>query len=401
MNGPTNLGEPHATGSDEGLYKIPALRVLSEITSTLSTDTGLEDLLRRFLSTMIRLAGASAGAVRVLTADGASMRLIGSLNLPPDVVERERVTPADCGACGRALCAHAVQCSTSVFACQEHTHSDYFGESCRQVIAVPLRHKGKIMGVYNLFMETEAPISQDVSLLFYSISEHLGIALENARLTRENIRITLMNERQMLANEIHDSLAQTLAYMKMRLGLLRTAINMKDPLHTERYLNDVDEAAESSYAVLRDLLTQFRHRMDPRGLAPALDELLARLCEKTGIQVEFANRCPELTLTPDQEVQVFHIVQEALANISKHAKAKHVAVTIERSTPERVSVTVTDDGVGIDGTPRAPDTHLGINIMHERAERLHGEIDFESRPGEGTVVRLSFPAPAQFTGRHG
>lgn len=375
-----------------GSYKLPALNVLSEIATSLSSDSNLEDLLERFLSTMVKLAGAQAGAVRLVTADGKHLRLVGALGLPDDVLEVERYTPIECGVCGDAAHSHAVQLANDMNVCRHNSTRAYFGSGCKHVIAVPLRHKGKTLGVYNLFMASDTPVPEDVTLLFLSISEHLGMALENARLTRENLRITLMSERQMLANEVHDSLAQTLAYAKMRLPLLRETIDTQDRALSNKYLNDVDNALEQAYDGLRELLAQFRYRMDPRGLVPALNDLIQSFCGKAEASFDFDNRAPHLDLTPDQEVQVFHIIQEALANICKHARARHVKLIIE-SNQTGHCVTVEDDGIGLSpGALQRGDLHIGLRVMSERAASLGGEVVVESPTAAGTRVRLTFPA---------
>jgi two-component system nitrate/nitrite sensor histidine kinase NarX len=386
-----DLTGAEAAAPAHGGYKIPALRALSEITTSLSTDSDLEDLLERFLSTMVKLAGAAAGAVRVVTPDGAHLRLVGAIGLPQEVIEREQYVPLECGICGTAARDLSIQ-SAETLVCRENTALAYFGERCKRVIAIPLRNKGKVMGVYNLFLAGDDPVPEDVALLFGSISEHLGMALENARLTRENIRITLMGERQMLANEIHDSLAQTLAYMKMRLALLNEAIQTGDNPLAKKYLGEVDDAMDSAYARLRELLTQFRHRMDPRGLIPALQDVADNFSSQTGIKAEFVNLAPDMNLTPDQEVQVFHIVQEALANVSKHARAQHVRIGVELAA-DHYLVTVEDDGIGLSATGQTRfGMHFGMNIMRERAQLLGGSVDVASRAGEGTTIQLKFPA---------
>lgn len=372
-------------------YKIPAMRAFSEIATSLSSDADLEHLLDRFLQTMIRLAGAGGGAVRVLTADGAHMRMVGAIGLPQEVIDREYLVPVGCGVCGRAAHEIGIQSDHAGQVCHETMALDFFGNRCKEVIAVPLRHKGKIMGVYNLFMPDDRPIPEEISLLFLSISEHLGMALENARLTRENLRITIMDERQMLANEIHDSLAQTLAYMKMRLALLNEAIHDGDKPNTEKYLAQVDDAMETAYSGLRELLNQFRQKMDPRGLLPALEDVIQSFHNRTGVEVVLANRVNDIDLTPDQEVQVFYIVQEALANIAKHSHARNVRISIEL-IEGKYTVTVQDDGIGLNAQDAGPGMHLGLNIMRERAQRLGGSIIFESKIGQGMHVYLEFPA---------
>jgi two-component system nitrate/nitrite sensor histidine kinase NarX len=117
-------------------------------------------------------------------------------------------------------------------------------------------------------------------------------------------------------------------------------------------------------------------------------------CNRTGVKVDFVNRAPDVNLTPDQEVQVFHIVQEALNNISKHSHAQHVHLTIETSGG-RYAVTVQDDGIGLNANQGSgPSMHLGMNIMSERAQRLGGEVQVDSKVGKGTRVHLEFPAPS-------
>ncbi len=380
--------------SAHGTYKIPALRVLSEITSSLSSENNLDSLLERFLGTMIKLAGADAGAVRVLTADGLYLRLVGALGLPPEVIEQERYTPVECGVCGEAAREHTVHNSANLKACEERTAHSYFGKQCLRVIAVPLRYQGKMLGVYNLFMASDSPVPEDVSLLFHSISEHLGMALENARLTRENLRISLTNERQMLANELHDSLAQTMAYMKMRLPLLRDAVANRDEARSNKYVNDLGQALDSAYTELRELLTQFRNRMDPRGLLPALYDIVGNFYDKTGITIDFINHAPDINLSPEQEVQVYHIVREALNNVSKHSRANHVSLAIEIKQ-NRYVISVEDNGIGITGKlDTESGMHLGLNIMRERAKHLNAEVTVTPGEQAGTRVTLSFPVSA-------
>lgn len=375
----------------EGAYKIPALRALSEITTSLAGESDLEELLDRFLGTMIRLSGAQAGAVRILSDDGTHLRLIGSRGLPSELLKPQCEIDVDCGVCGDALRLHSVNSCSNMTICLEKGAPEWARFQWRKVVPVPLLFKGRAMGVYNLYFATERTVPDDVALLFKSIGDHLGMALENARLTRENMRVTLVNERQMLASEIHDSLAQTMAFMKMRLALLQEAVEDGDCERSFGYMNEVSEALDSAYASLRELLSQFRNRMDPCGLLPALKDLTEAFTRRTGLAIELRNRVPDPHLNPGQEVQVFHIVQEALANIQKHASAQDVVVEIA-TEGEHYVVTVQDNGVGMDTSGSPPPMHFGLSIMRERAQRLGGTIAYTSRPGVGTTVRLAFPA---------
>ena len=377
-------GDPR---KDEGGNNIQALRVLSEVAATLASEYDIEALLNRFLSMMVRLSGASAGVVRVLTGDGKHLRLAASLGLPAELVDKERLVDIDCGICGVALRNDEIKQTRDLKPCVARTGQPFFGE-CRSMVVVPLEHNGRLLGAYNLYMAEDKPIPEEVSLLFRSISEHL----ENTRLMRENLRMSLMSERQMMANEVHDSLAQTMAYMKMRIELLREALLQYESGKALKYSGDIQQALDEAYASLRELLTQFRNRMDPLGLEHALKEHAAAYFDRTGVRLEFENRIPDLNLTVDQEVQVFHIVQEALSNVARHSGAGQARLTLDVADGQ-YAFTVEDDGRGVFVMGAQPDLrhHFGISIMSERAQRLGGNIEIANRPQGGARLRLLVP----------
>lgn len=382
--------------------KLEALSIISEVSANLADEDDVEELLGRFLGTMLRLAHASAGAVRVLTTDGRHLRLVGARGLPAEVVERERVVPIDCGLCGRAVLDNRTHYEIDLHDCATRTGHPYFDRDCQAMVVVPLRHGGRLMGTYNLFLPEQFELPEEVVLLFRSIGEHLGMALENARLKRENLRIALMNERQMMAAEIHDSLAQTLAYMKMRVALLQDALTDGETERAGKYSADVGQAVDMAYGQLRELLTQFRNRMDPLGLIHALREMAVGFQDRTGIVLEFDNRVSDLRLSVDQEAQVFFIIQEALANVVRHSGATRARLSLEGAGDYYVA-TVEDDGRGGQGFfaianrtggfeehPRMRD-HFGLAIMRERARKIGGRIEVANLPDRGFRVRLIFP----------
>jgi len=372
--------------------RLPVIEVLAEIASSMSSGDNTDQMLLRFLEIMVRTSAARAGAVRVLTADGAHLRMIGAIGLSPALEEKERYVPLECGICGKATLSQGIESDGVMQVCQKQVRHIYAAQRCSTVYAIPLRHKGRVMGVYNLFMDNPAPLPDDIRTLFNSISEHLGLAIENTRLTRENMRISLMNERTMLANQIHDSLAQTLAYAKMRLTVLNEALADNNRDRANRYLADVEEAVDLAYSELRNLITQFRDRIDPRGLVPALQDLAESFGKKANADVDFLNVAQDVVLTPEEEIQVFHIIQEALYNISKHARARHVVVTLDLHEQQYI-VNVADDGVGLPGSLESgAGKSFGLTIMRERAAKLNGQLTIESRPAGGTIVRLTFPA---------
>lgn len=401
-------GLPRATEIDldtDDATKLQALRIVSEVSASLADEDDIEEMLGRFLGTMLRLAHASAGAVRVLTTDGRHLRLVGARGLPAEVVERERVVPIDCGHCGLAMRDNRPHYEIDLHDCAVRTGHPYFDRDCRAMVVVPLQHGGHLLGTYNLFLPEQFELPEEVVLLFRSIGEHLGMALENARLKRENLRIALMNERQMMAAEIHDSLAQTMAYMKMRVALLQDALIDGEAVRAGKYSGDVAEALDVAYGQLRELLTQFRNRMDPLGLAHALKDMADGFQDRTGIELKFDNKVSDLRLSVDQEAQVFFIVQEALANVVRHSGATQARLSLAGAGDYYVA-TIEDNGRGGQGFfaianrtssfeehPRLRG-HFGLAIMRERARKIGGRIEVSNLPHGGFRVRLTFPVMA-------
>ena len=367
--------------------------LLVQIAAGLAEGRDLRGLLDRLLEPVVMLAGAQAGAVRLLSESGERLQLVSDVGLPSAVHRCESTVDRHCGACGDAADARRIVWSSDLRACAARGGDAFFGQTCHRLLAVPLQHRGRVLGVYNLFFADDVDPPPHVMALLRSVGELLGLALDNARLEAESLRATVMHERQMMAAEIHDSIAQTLTFVKMRLPLLQDAVVEHDDPHALKYLGDVRQAVGEAHASLREIVTQFRTRIDPRGLGHALDALVARFRERNAIELSFVNRGMPLSLSTEVETEVFHIVQEALANIERHSQARHAWLTIEGG-PLGFELRVEDDGVG----PRPGDeqcdegSHFGIGIMSERAHRMGGEFSIGARPGGGTRVRLAWNA---------
>ena len=360
----------------------------------------METLLAHFLNAIIALAGAQAGAVRVLTDDGNFLRMVAQQGLPTDIQETERLVERQCGVCGMAANADVLAWVEDVSTCTRGSSSKYFGWQCKSVLAISLNHNNQILGVYNLFFESSRRFDPAIENLLRLIGQLLGLSLHNARIERERLRVTVMKERQDMVNEVHDALAQTLAYARMRLPLLSDAIVAHDEVAALKYCADLKTAVTEVHDNLREVMTYFRTRMDPLGLVHALNTIADSFFSKNAIALEVRNSVPDLKLTDEQEVQVFYIVQEALANIAKHSMARHAVVLISQ-TRLYLEFLIEDDGLGMDepsvativtsARPLVPSTHFGLDIMQSRAHRLQGRLEVSSNDGIGTRVSLRIP----------
>ena len=373
--------------------KTQSLDILYEVATGLSQPGSLEQLLDGFLDTFIELVDARAASVRLATEDGHT-RLISSRGLDSEVAEHDGLMAVARCPCGWAAREGGLRIQRGTAACATLIGRPMLEQDCTELVVVPVQYQDRILGVYNLFLDRPlAAMGEDMHDLLISVGRHLGLAIEKARLEGEARRLAIMEERNLIGNELHDSLAQSLIGMRLQLKILSESLTRKDFGAAQYEANGLRRALAQANADLRSLLTDFRLKIGDAGLMQSVTSLVERFGRETGIAVYFQNDCRALALTPTQEIQVFYIIQEALTNIRKHSSAHNVRVMLNNED-DLYTVLIEDDGLGMAG-PDAPmpGAHAGLAIMHERTEKLPGQIVIESEPGEGTRIVLIFNAP--------
>jgi two-component system, NarL family, nitrate/nitrite sensor histidine kinase NarX len=368
--------------------------LLAELATGLAADDDMREPLARLLPAIAQVAGAQAAVVRMLDTAGQRLLLAGEFGLPQSLREAESAVGHDCGACGALLAAHATAGPGRPAPCAGRSEQAFADAGMPHMLVVPLARRGRLLGAFNLFFDARHEPSADLRRLLDSIGDLLALALDNVRLESENLRAALASERQAIAAEVHDSIGQSLAYVKMRLPLLEDAIRDSDRNRAEGYFDDVRSAIRQAHGSLRAVLAHMRAPMDPLGLGHALAAAAETFRQQGATAFEVADHWAGVRLEPEQEAQVFHIVQEALSNVSRHAGAGHAWLRLERDAGF-LAVTIADDGRG--PPPAGADagsSHYGLTIMRERARRLGGTLDIGARAGGGTAVCLRFPAKA-------
>jgi len=373
--------------------KTQSLDILYEIATRLSQPGSLEQLLDGFLDTFIELIDARAASVRLATADGHT-RLIASRGLAPEVVESDRVMPVGRCPCGWASSEGGLRIQSGTASCAGLIGQPMLERDCTEFVVVPVQHQDRILGVYNLFLDRPlTAMGEDIRDLLISVGRHLGLAIEKARLEGEARRLAIMEERNIIGNELHDSLAQSLIGMRLQLKILSESLARKDFSAAQYEANGLRRAMTQASADLRDLLTNYRLKIDESGLVQTVANLVERFGRETGISVFFQNECQAFALTPAQEIQVYYIIQEALTNIRKHSSAHNVRILLNNEG-DLYTVLIEDDGLGMAGIAEGvAGEHAGLAIMRERTQRLPGQIVIESEAGEGTRIVLIFNAP--------
>lgn len=376
--------------------KSRSLEILYDVAASINTSRDLDDLLKRFLVTLSGVTNARAATVRLLTDDN-QMRLVASIGLDEEIAAEEELIPVQRCLCGQAARNGDLLSQDNVRQCGRFAGRPFFDDQNTEMIAVPLQYRDKNLGVYNLFVDQPGIVGrEDIKDLLTSIGRHLGMAIEKARLDEESKRLSILRERTMLSHELHDSLAQTLASLRLQVRMLDETVqhaNLPESSARQeiwRIKNGLDEA----YTELRELLGHFRAPFDERGLVSAIENAVDRFRKQTEIPIFFQHNWRTQQLPSVTEIQVVRIVQEALANIRKHSKAHTVRILLRTEDDGTNMVLVEDDGVGINAPilDGDPGEHVGLSIMKERAQRVGGELTIESEPGEGTRIVLYFRA---------
>jgi two-component system nitrate/nitrite sensor histidine kinase NarX len=256
-------------------------------------------------------------------------------------------------------------------------------------LLLPIRTPGLLLGTLEVWYSGEQGLSDTARRLLETLSDQLATAIFLERQITEQQRLTLVEERTVIARELHDSLAQSLSYLKMQVARLRrlTITSDQKQAHDE-ILEELRTGLNSAYRQLRELLTTFRLKLDTPDLATALRKTVEEFSERLGSTVDLDYNLPPQTLSPNEEIHALQIVREGLSNAVKHADATKISVAVVFESP-RVKATVLDNGKGLpDGA--LPVNHYGLIIMQDRARTLGGQISVSNRDEGGVEVALTF-----------
>ena len=295
-------------------------------------------------------------------------------------------------AVGNCLCGEVARDGIAVssdFAVATDAAACLQRDGFQAVVAVPIRSKQRVMGMLNLFFDTPRILPPSEIRLLESVGQHLGIAIENQRLVAREKEMAVSEERNLLAQELHDSIAQSLAFLNIQVQLLRNDLQQEQTDTALQGLEQISEGVQECYDDVRELLVHFRTRVGNADLETAVRSALEKFEGQTGISTVFSHRGSVPDLPPEHVLQAMHIVQESLSNVRKHAKASRVDV--ELVCDGECALYINDNGIGFDSAHDAGDTHVGLSIMRERAHRIGAELALESEPGQGTRVRLVLP----------
>lgn len=363
------------------------LEALYDATALVAGATTREGLARAFVARVRRVVRADGVVLRWADAKHQRYVMIAAEGLPDALREREQCIVTGACHCGAAPGSRDIR----VVALRRGSAPPCTAAGFSTVVTVPIRHHERPVGELDLLFHADYTLPEPERSLLDALAAHLASGLESLRLNALAKEAAVSQERTFLARELHDSIAQSLAFLKIQVQLMRDAMASGDTREIAHVLDEIDTGVRESYGDVRELLVHFRTRPEDEDIGAALQTTLRKFEHQAGLPGTLEMHGHGLPLTPDVQVQVLHIVQEALSNVRKHAHASHVWVEVRRLPDWRIEVR--DDGIGFDDGAAAPDeTHVGLRIMQERAERIGARVEVLSTRGRGSSVILTLPA---------
>ncbi len=342
----------------------------------------LDSLLERVLDTILAGWSAEAGAILLFTEgeDGAW------------VIRAHKGLGDDLQAPGFQLAlrmADRVRATPQPLIVEEQAGDDFPAS----MAVVPLQASGETLGALFLGSARSGTFVTAQQDLLKAIAHQIALAVRHVQLYSRLREMAMLEERYRLSREMHDGVAQTLGYLGLQAERLERLLTEGRTESLRAELTELRQAIAEAYQEVREAIDGLRLSVDePGGLIKALCAHLEDFERRTGLEIKYTGPEDVGALAPEVTLQLLRIAQEALANVRRHAQARHVQVQLIR-VDDHLELTVADDGHGFD--PRLPQGRRGIGLssMRERARSIGGKLTVASNPGAGTRVTVRVPLP--------
>lgn len=367
------------------------LSILNTIAEALNKEVNLEQALHAALTHVANLLDLRTGWIWLLDEITGESYLAAALNLPPGLSNQPARMEGSCycldtyhaGDMDGAANVNVVTCSR-LSALVDGT------DGLRYHASIPLHAHEQELGVLNVASPDWRELSEEDLRLLYTVGDLLSIAVERGRLHESSVRMGATEERNRLAREIHDTLAQGLTGISLRLETAESLLGQEGT--TEQARDLVTQALELART---NLVEARRSVLDLRAATlegNTLLDALRELAEQMDVPVELENRLANQALPQRVETGVYRIAQEGLANIQQHSQASKASLKLGESE-DQLTLVLEDDGIGFDPDD-VSNERFGLRGMAERARLLGGEFVVRSGDGMGTLIELRIPLEA-------
>jgi signal transduction histidine kinase len=370
------------------------LLALNTATQDVHADLSLEKVLQRVVDQAASLLGAEYGALSVIS-DHQRIESFITCGISDELRARIGPPPVGHGLLGVVL--HEGQRLRTQDLMKDSRSYGFPSHhpAMHSLLAVPVVCKGPFRGNLYLAEKQDAiEFTEEDEETLVRFATTAAIAIDNAYLHQRLNTLAVAEERLRIAHEMHDGLAQVLAYVNTKAQAVKEYLRTGRPEEASKHLDQLAAAAREVYGDVRDSIIGLRNAaVAGRSLGDALHDYARTWEAQHGIPVRIhVDR--SISLSDNAELQLQRIVQEALINVRKHARAKQVEISLEQDETRIVAV-VADDGLGFNPEElgRAEFPRFGLPTMRERGESIGGTVRLDSSPGKGTRLTIEVPVP--------
>jgi len=393
--------------TDELCTQTERLTALHDLSQRLGSPLRMEEVLLQGAERVKTVLGVDMAHIHLIGDEGQTLKLETAVGAPVTFLAEEATVSV--GECVCGLAASSVMpvvvrnlnsdARATRIACKRHGYCS--------VASVPLRSRDRAVGILTVNSQTSREFSPADLEMLTTLGNQLGAAIENAALYNDMERrvqelaqrvehLAIVQERERISREIHDGLAQALALLNMRVNVAQSLLAAGQTEQARKELSEAAQVIDTANRDVREAITALRLTA-PKGaeFVPTLQEFVLDFGLRNNISTDFAalDGARAVMLAPMAEVQLMRIIQEALTNVRKHARAQNARVSLARRGT-RLVVTIEDDGQGFDMDAVLTGQNkknFGLTTMHERAEGIGGFLDIQTQIGNGTRISVSVP----------
>ncbi len=371
------------------LERTELLAALHNAGLALSSELSLGPLLQKFVDLARELTGSRYGALGVLGPDGHIEEFITS-GISQE--ERERIGgyPRGQGLLGVILREGTTLRLEELAADPRSAGFPPNHPPMRTLLGVPVAYKGRTLGNLYLTDKGAGAFSREDEELVALFASQAAISIENARLYREVQNLAILEERERIGMDLHDGVIQSLYAVGLNLEDCAEMV----PTEPEKVPARLDTAINALNQVIKDIRSYIFHlrpsAMSTTDITEALSQLVQEIRVNTLMDAELTVDLDGTLLPEEHSIELFHMAQEALANVAKHSGATRVQTLLCRLNGN-VALQVKDNGRGFDAQAAAAIGHRGLQNIADRARALGGSLNVSSKVGKGTEINVTVP----------
>jgi nitrate/nitrite-specific signal transduction histidine kinase len=375
------------------------LSALYQIATVGRASLDLEEILGRSLEQVLTVMESEMGAVHLFDEQSQILRMAVWRGLPAEAISQATVVPL-----GQGLVSWVYEQGEPVIvpqiATSERRLRAFPAAGDQAYAGAPLRTKGQTLGVLSIVTLAGQSLTSEERALLAAIADQVAVTIENTRLRAEAQQVAVLRERERLARDLHDSVTQSLYSLTLWIEAGQRSLRTRDLERIEEYLARLGEGTRQAIRDMRLLVYELRPPvLEREGLVGALRERLDAVEKRSGIEAQLLIE-GQVECSIGMERELYHIAQEALNNVLKHAESSEVTVRLH-ADDGCVELEIADDGCGFDRDAVADKGGMGLVNMRQRAEELGGSLSILSSPGKGTRIHVSIPRPTDVTARAG